>query len=240
MSSNECYRRAYDVIQSSDVSDPCGTASVGLFNPNTGVEGCCVAGDTCGANGVCKRNTTIDNTSGYYLGGCTDPTYQDPACPRLCNVAGNDVTYQQSSGVWACCELEADGFTPNCDNPSDQYYLEIDWSPDKFPGPINEIFAVSSASSVVATSAPTSSSSVSVISSTPTSDVTPSASAESTSRNGLSAGAKAGVGVGAAVGGLLVLGLLAVVVVLWRRQRSLRICPRAMNQPELMGKPESM
>lgn len=47
---------------------------------------CCGPGFQCLSNKVCQTTPAIDNTFKYslYRSGCTDPTFQDPACPRFC------------------------------------------------------------------------------------------------------------------------------------------------------------
>jgi hypothetical protein len=42
-----------------------------------------VAGDVCGKDSICHLSKPIANTSCYYLGGCTDPTYKDPAARNI-------------------------------------------------------------------------------------------------------------------------------------------------------------
>ncbi len=49
-----------------------------------GAQLCCVNGDQCGRDSICHFSKPIANTSGYYLGGCTDPTYTDPVCQHHC------------------------------------------------------------------------------------------------------------------------------------------------------------
>jgi hypothetical protein len=52
---------------------------------DSGAQLCCVAGDVCGKDSICHFSKPITNTSGYYLGGCTDPNYRDPVCQNHCS-----------------------------------------------------------------------------------------------------------------------------------------------------------
>jgi hypothetical protein len=62
--------------------DPAGTVlSQWVPCPGTNTKQCCDLGngDTCTSDGLCL------NTNGYtYRDGCTDPTWTDPSCVRLC------------------------------------------------------------------------------------------------------------------------------------------------------------
>jgi hypothetical protein len=50
-----------------------------------GAQLCCMKGDTCGEDSPCHFTKEIANTSGYYLGGCTDGPYSDPVCQSHCS-----------------------------------------------------------------------------------------------------------------------------------------------------------
>ncbi|CZT25478.1 uncharacterized protein RCC_11210 [Ramularia collo-cygni] len=205
----ECNGRAYGKVQG-NLGTRCGNSSAGLYNPTTFVESCCVIWDTCGANGVCKR-TGSDDT--YYLGGCTDPAFKDPVCPLLCNNARNDVVYQPALGVWSCCGAEGN----DCSDPMNGESLKLDWRPADFPGPVKEVFSAPATTSVASDVPVTSGSSISLTGST---SLTTPAEIQTTSLESseLSTGAKAGIGVGAAIGGLLLIGLITAVVLLCRRR----------------------
>jgi hypothetical protein len=45
---------------------------------------CCGIGDQCGIDSLCHFTTPQALSSGYYLGGCTDPTFTDPVCSNPC------------------------------------------------------------------------------------------------------------------------------------------------------------
>ncbi|KAF2679813.1 hypothetical protein K458DRAFT_407909 [Lentithecium fluviatile CBS 122367] len=73
---------------------------------------CCAPGDLCLSNGLCKYNNPDPTTAPfneYWRIGCTDPTYQDPACPKQCaDVGGKNpgearLVFQcPGSGKWCC------------------------------------------------------------------------------------------------------------------------------------------
>jgi hypothetical protein len=71
-----------DGIVSDCAETPCGANSSVVTG---GAQLCCVNGDVCGADNICHFTKNIPNTSGFYLGGCTDPTWTDPACQQHCS-----------------------------------------------------------------------------------------------------------------------------------------------------------
>ncbi len=93
---------------------------------DTSAQYCCANGDTCEGDSICHFTHPQENTSGYYLGGCTDITFPGPACSEKCCMLApvcsrrhtsrmlinvpfsvsyetNDIVYNSSSGLWACC-----------------------------------------------------------------------------------------------------------------------------------------
>jgi hypothetical protein len=56
----------------------------------SGHTSCCAPGDSCLTNGLCqgpadnKRKANI-----FWRNGCTDPTWNDPACAKVCDGIGN-------------------------------------------------------------------------------------------------------------------------------------------------------
>jgi hypothetical protein len=80
--SSNCYCiRDNDIFDCSTTETVCGIAS----SVDSGAQLCCVAGDQCGIDSVCHLSKQIAITSGYYLGGCTNPTYNDPVCQKHCS-----------------------------------------------------------------------------------------------------------------------------------------------------------
>jgi hypothetical protein len=77
---------------------------------------CCASGDTCLTNGLCKYNppTPVHNFNTYWRIGCTDPTYQDPSCPKQCKNKENverhvHIVFEcPGDGQW-CCGTGATG-----------------------------------------------------------------------------------------------------------------------------------
>ena len=51
-------------------------------NQTTGHSSCCAIGGVCYSNGVCQQSNS--GVQDYLRVGCTDPTWQDPACLDQC------------------------------------------------------------------------------------------------------------------------------------------------------------
>ena len=106
---------------------------------DTGIQPCCVPGDTCGLHGFCHFfHAQDDPISGYYLAGCTDPEFKDAACPQQCtSYKTQDVIYS-SNGLWSCCWGSGQ---LDCREPSDE----------TFAAPAPEILFASSSTSTTFT-----------------------------------------------------------------------------------------
>ena len=196
---------------------PCGSV-----NETTTAVPCCRRNDTCMEGGLCsgpKKDKEEDKdedgkededpvVTGYYASGCTDPSFADPACKRLCgkyatrarpsrppmeevangsrpvtSVAG-DVVYNGTGWYWRCC---ADHHDVDCSKPlSDETFA---LSP---PNELKAYFRIPATgfafTSATAPSAPSASS--------------PAAPAPSS--GGLSHGGAAGLGVGVTISAVLV------------------------------------
>lgn len=75
-----CYcENAGQIVECGMDSSPCSGSK-----SDSGVSLCCVPGDTCGADSICHFTRRVEDASGFYLGGCTDPTFQDPLCAGQC------------------------------------------------------------------------------------------------------------------------------------------------------------
>ncbi|PVI01836.1 hypothetical protein DM02DRAFT_333850 [Periconia macrospinosa] len=62
---------------------------------------CCNTSHQCLTNGLCRDPHQEPAENYYWRIGCTDPTFQDPACPRYCP-GYSETTYL----VWKCQESE--------------------------------------------------------------------------------------------------------------------------------------
>lgn len=75
--SSGCYENHFGLIAQSSQT-PCG-------DPKTGVQVCCRKEDSCLERSICHfTDLSLSNTTGFYTGGCTDPTFTDAACFGLC------------------------------------------------------------------------------------------------------------------------------------------------------------
>lgn len=48
-------------------------------------QNCCTEGDTCEEGSICHFMHQSYQGSGYYIAGCSDPTYMDPICSPQCS-----------------------------------------------------------------------------------------------------------------------------------------------------------
>jgi len=115
-----CYVEHSGFIQSSSQT-PCGDTSAGL-------QLCCQGGDICLESSICHFSHPLAKTSGYYIGGCTDPSFTDPSCARQCckliwrhwvlavssspfhadsapsaAYGTQDIVFNRKTDLWACC-----------------------------------------------------------------------------------------------------------------------------------------
>ncbi|KAF2739084.1 hypothetical protein EJ04DRAFT_520002 [Polyplosphaeria fusca] len=70
-------------------------STYGPCNPGARHSGCCAIHRPPGSTDICLDNGLCMATNGQYMGtiwqdGCTDPTGQDPGCPKLCPDARTD------------------------------------------------------------------------------------------------------------------------------------------------------
>lgn len=53
-----------------------------------------------------------------YIGGCTDPSLNDPSCNRACeDLSVADITFDVNANTWTCCGADADG-NVTCNEPT--------------------------------------------------------------------------------------------------------------------------
>jgi len=98
---------------------PCGSP-----NTTTPYVPCCASGDYCLADGLCHYTHSANGGSGYYAGGCTDPTWKDSAaCPHLCDDRTvRDVVWNATSALWNCCGANAANGNAQCNAPTDETF----------------------------------------------------------------------------------------------------------------------
>ena len=81
-SKHNCYWRRLDQVVIEDQ---------GWFQCNNtqqtsgGAQLCCKDGDECGQDSICRTSDTANSGSEWYVGGCTDGTYNDPVCRKDCS-----------------------------------------------------------------------------------------------------------------------------------------------------------
>jgi hypothetical protein len=82
---------------------------------------CCKDGDICLEHGICKSFSAAPvGGSGDYIGGCTDNSYSDPACPPTCTSFGvPDIVWNPADNLWYCCGNDANN-NPTCSTPTDE------------------------------------------------------------------------------------------------------------------------
>ncbi|KAF2821069.1 hypothetical protein CC86DRAFT_470840 [Ophiobolus disseminans] len=201
---------------------PCYNANGTLFwgdayKPCNQVEGttstCCATNkpadwnqtnDVCQPNGLCKgtyESATKGRLPTYWRTGCTDRTWDSPFC--LKGVCINDYSRSDSrtlqdcpDGTWCCGADETASCCTN--NAAVKFKLAATVGVSPLPSPTSTV-AISTSSAAASTATP------------------PPASERLTSSNGLSTGAKAGIGAGVALGVLALIGL--AVLVWWRRKQ---------------------
>lgn len=198
----QCYYKNDDnpnLIQSinSGVCEGSGSAA-GFFS-------CCFPWDTCLPDGICYTNTT------YYTALCTDSTLQDASCQHGCGgLYRTGLRYSDASADWICCNKD----NPTCSTGTNATF--------NAPAPQQLLTQTRTIVDFIPSSTPTSTSTSQATSSTSSASSNASGSTVSSheERTGLSTGAKAGIGIGAAV---LVMALLAGLVFwLLRRKNSAR------------------
>ncbi|KAE8422678.1 hypothetical protein BDV36DRAFT_291177 [Aspergillus pseudocaelatus] len=186
---------------------PCGT-----LNGTHPVLPCCARGDTCLTDNICGYSHSTQGGSGYYTAACTanstsfDDTKNKSIYVNRCgDTSIPDIVYDSGDDIWKCCGGTFE--KRDCQSPS---------SEDSFHAASqNDLIAYWSAGSSAAipssplTPTPSGSSSGSTT-------VTAESHLSDDGSSSLSTGAKAGIGIGAAVGGIL---LITGAFFLIRRRR---------------------
>ena len=205
----ECFTKHTSEVTSDPDNLPCGNG--------TGYQQCCNEGDQCGADGFCHFTHAQSNfVTGYYLGGCTDPSFDAAVCPQPCTQYGTqDVIYNSTSQLWECCYGSG---SLDCNIPGNESFAAP---------PAAQLFATSSSST-----AGTSSSTKTASSSTSTKLVV-STSATATSSNSSSSKSSDTTTIAVAVAVPVVVILLALGSWFWwlsRRKTRKSQPPEKKNQ----------
>ncbi|KAJ9619972.1 hypothetical protein H2203_008248 [Taxawa tesnikishii (nom. ined.)] len=204
-----CYTIGSEYISSTNQFFPCTSAN------STTHASCCYHGDYCMEGGVCHYTHDKASGSGYYLAGCTDPTYADESCPKQCTGQwGTDIVYNFNTNLWACCDNNEWNNGTDCTKASDLTFQ------DPAPSSLSTVTQLNVA--------------------VPTTDLHTVRRARARARAqpqptrpqppqpppqappppspGLSTGAQAGIGVGVGVGALILLGIGALLFLRRRRR----------------------
>ncbi|KAI0377377.1 hypothetical protein F5Y04DRAFT_264530 [Hypomontagnella monticulosa] len=101
---------------------PCNTTALA----NGKASACCLPNDACYESGACFQ----DWSGVMYRQGCTDPTFRDPACPKMCLEDG-----MLNDGIWiptcvmgagkACCL--GSGMTNCCNDTKNLFDFKPGW-----------------------------------------------------------------------------------------------------------------
>ena len=77
-----CYLVSNEYVFSTNQYFPCGNSDI----TGASAQSCCNAEDYCMEDSICHYTRGgVTNGTGYYMAGCTDPTWKDPACPKQCS-----------------------------------------------------------------------------------------------------------------------------------------------------------
>ncbi|KAK3317057.1 hypothetical protein B0H66DRAFT_576673 [Apodospora peruviana] len=251
LSNGTCYYAENTITKGNFV--PCGNDAIQTWP-------CCMAGSFC--LGLGDSNSCWDAKSGNtYVAGCTDPSFVSPECQH------KPPPFHEQEWVainQACKNLNADATNTNVTNwtgcvvaPDSVELVKLPLAAcTPYCSAENILYAGSSSLAAYASLPIISGSSIFwqnnyVPPTAPASGYTPGTtlpvaptgsyngptSTSSPSDPGLSTGAKAGIGVGAAVGGLLLLALIVALFVMRRRRRRAEDRGYLNNMPPAAGAP---
>ncbi|KAK4666135.1 hypothetical protein QC763_406590 [Podospora pseudopauciseta] len=201
---------------------------------------CCPQGWTCFSNALCIATTETKSFPNITLGevqrgACTSPGWNNALCGGVCltgdNIYGKLAACTQET---FCCEDDYKKGKCTCEEGGGSFEIKrgmgskiIEVDSETFFGTATVIIAepvtsfVSDATTTTGTATSTGESSVSNTADGATTTPTSTEPAEVVEGGGgLSKGATIGIGVGAGVAGLLILGALAFFVMRWRRKNS--------------------
>ncbi|KAH4227188.1 hypothetical protein HBH98_187680 [Parastagonospora nodorum] len=97
---SRCYALDGQPYANFDRYIPC-NATAAANGENTA---CCAPGDNCLSNGMCQSQ--LDNkrkANIFWRNGCTDPTWNDPACPKHCEGLDGPLTH----GIYYCLSKDS-------------------------------------------------------------------------------------------------------------------------------------
>lgn len=79
----QCYHVSGNIVKDTSVV-PCDPSVTGKTGSHTS---CCNkgTGDQCTSTGLCLATNAKRPDDLFWINGCTDPTWRDPACPQYCN-----------------------------------------------------------------------------------------------------------------------------------------------------------
>ncbi|EAW07124.1 uncharacterized protein ACLA_018280 [Aspergillus clavatus NRRL 1] len=180
--------------------------------------------DTCLPNGLCKNVSFQEGKTiyAYWRDQCSSPDWPGDRCPRIClegsgrnntmELTKCDTDKDENSTTW-CCGLN--NYT--CCGTPEAFTLAPTMNAQPSSSSASMTTMHSSASSSI-TAAPSSSTSTREASNTQTSASETSNTQTSASHSTLSAGAKAGVGVGVSLGTVAIFSVLGFFLFKWRRR----------------------
>lgn len=220
-----CYGMHSSSITQIGADLPCGVP-----NSTSSYVACCVNGDYCMSDSLCKYIRS-DGTQGYYNADCTDPTLQDPACGatrcgairpplkptrmKLTEVRRrprhSDLVYNDTTSYWACC-WNSETQKIDCDNPSNEVY------PIPAPSKLATTQYLPKTESGTPTYTTATATATTTTIASPSATTTGNNNGSAESSTGVSAGAAAGIGIG--VGAAVVIIAAAALFVFFRRRTS--------------------
>lgn len=82
-SQHSCFKRRLDHIA---VADNFGYVQCNnTQHSDGGAQLCCKKGDRCGDDSICHTDDIASGLSSWYVGGCSDGSYEDPVCRKDCS-----------------------------------------------------------------------------------------------------------------------------------------------------------
>ncbi|MCJ1327653.1 hypothetical protein MMC10_004324 [Thelotrema lepadinum] len=230
-----CYAKNSNTVHTASNAFPCG-------NDTSIIQPCCADGHVCDVDSFCHFTGPSSQLSGFYLAGCTDPTFKDPKCTQQCSkpshpvvfceleqlyhqhkltsdsiadVPSQDVVYNVTTGLWACCYGSG---SLDCEIPSNETFQGP--SVDELLSPISSSSSSSTSVAAQSTSTSTSSGSPSTSVATTTASQAAITTVASTSpSSGLSTGAIAGIAVGVFTAFAIFLAALAFFILAKRKSK---------------------